>query len=219
MRSPEELFKLTVSGLSAVQQYGFTATSTMDGAREKREFRGVVKEHDQLQLLAAGTDGQEWLGQRNADAVRSLNPEGLMSWLLGHKADVTLDESRSNAGTVLLIIRQDPEQAASMWRSRLQDKWQAVRAEQPQNSDVWPRLNDSQRKQFAAEWNAELDSSSAQWRSMMDSLSADSQYELVINRSRLIPISLKEHSQLHYLTGKTASTEVADMDFHFQYSH
>ncbi|OXM15824.1 hypothetical protein [Paenibacillus herberti] len=218
-RSPEELFSLTVSGLSAREVYHFKAESnSMEQAGKVQmntAFDGVVQRHNGLQLKQTG-------GPRLLSAVGdslgddNYNPSALLDGLLKAKSEVKLDASRSDAGTACLVITPDAKEATRIWRERLDGQWQSVRSLQPEQSSGWSRLDASKKREIKGRWGKELEQGERVWSDRMNSLAAQASYELLVDRKRLVPISLKETSKLAYRAEGKQTEENRRIMFQFQ---
>ncbi|QJC52402.1 hypothetical protein HGI30_13080 [Paenibacillus albicereus] len=117
-RSPRELLRLAVSGLSAPESYRFALTET--GSPRQENWTGEVRRHDGLRLLGAA-DGAP---ARTGDGIRiggedSYNPSALLEGLLDQAASVRLDEARSDGDEAVLMIEPDASRAAALWSKRL----------------------------------------------------------------------------------------------------
>ncbi|KKC46902.1 hypothetical protein VE23_06750 [Paenibacillus sp. D9] len=218
-RTPEELFSLAVSGLAAQDSYSFSGFSTSAGSSAaKTQFKGEVQRHEGVRLLES-REGEADMLETEGGIPAGYNPAWLLGRLLDSKAAVALDAANSEAGRAVLIIRPNPAEAGKIWRSRLQDQWSRIESSSPEDSEVWGRLDGSRQAELKREWNRELMRSAGQWQEMMDSLSADSSYTLVVDRGKLVPLKLAENADLHYRLDGNKADEQRKTEFLFQLNH
>lgn len=188
-RSPEEWLSLSYSGLAAMDQYVFTGSmsiKTADGMEFKPQtFEGKVVDHQQLTLQTSSEDPLHW------------NPVQVLEALNNTKKEISLMNDTNDPETVMLHIVEDEAVSKKRWEQRLRERLDQLAAKAP--------LEDSPYKK---EWVNELARSRKQLDAMLASLKAVSEYELVIDRNRLLPIKMDEKTVFSYThTGKPYSEE------------
>lgn len=201
-RSPADLLRLTVSGLSAREQYTFNGESvgTLEAGEEKTVFIGTVQRHDGLKLKQVGgvtllSSGSDRLGDDG------YNPSALLEGLLRHKAAVKLDEARSDSGTACLIVTPRKEQSQRLWRERLDKQWKGVQTLRAAHKSGLKSLGEQD------------------WSVRMNTLQARTEYVLLVDRHRLVPISLTENSTLTYNAKDSIKEEKRRIAFQFHGFH
>jgi uncharacterized protein YceK len=188
-RSPEEWLSLSYSGLAAMDQYAFTGSmsiKTADGMEVKPQtFEGKIVDHQQLTLQTSSEDPLHW------------NPVQVLEALNNTNKEISLINDTNDPDTVTLHIVEDNAVSKKRWEHRLRQKLDQLAAKPP--------LENSSYKE---EWVKELERSRKQLDAMLTSLKTVSEYELVIDRNRLLPLKMDEKTVFSYTyTGKPVSEE------------
>ncbi|MBD2871482.1 hypothetical protein [Paenibacillus arenilitoris] len=178
-RSPEEWLSLSYSGLAATDQYAFTGSMSMqtaDGMTFKPQlFEGKVVDHEQLTLQTSSEDPLHW------------NPVQVLGALKDEHEEVRVVGGSSDGETVTLRITEGKKASKEKWEQRLRQQLDQLMAGAP-----------SEDSPYKDEWNAELARSKKELDAMLSTLEAEAEYELVIDRDRLLPLRMDEHTTFRF---------------------
>lgn len=179
-RSPEEWLSLSYSGLAATDQYAFTGSislKTADGLEFKPEiFEGKVVDHQQLTVQTNSEDPLHWNPVQVLDALNTANEE------------VRLVNDTYDPETVTLHITEDSNVSKDRWEQRLHQQLDQLGANAPTKDNP-----------YHLEWSEELTRSRKQLDVLLTSLQAVTEYELVIDRDRLLPLKMEEKTVFSYM--------------------
>lgn len=201
-RSPEEWLSLAYSGLAAMDQYHFTGSVSMgmDEAVMSRPqmFEGKVVDHEQLTI------------QSDEQMPISWNPVDVLSKLSEANSGIAIvDEgiTETEAGptrTLTLLVEEQPEITTKRWEGMLRQQFQEVAG-----SDIG-------KSNASAEWNQIVDQSRVELDEMLSELLASSQYQVVIDKQRLLPLKMEEHTRFTYKRGGHSREESRQTTVRFQ---
>ncbi|MBO7744991.1 hypothetical protein I8J29_12350 [Paenibacillus sp. MWE-103] len=204
-RSPKELLSLSVSGLSGVDRYAFsgdTAIGAASGtASRPAAFRGTVQHHDQVSVQTEGGADEMPAG---VHPLRLLNDVERMA----ARAEVVPEAS--NGQRTVLRITADPAKAAKVWTNRLRSEFALLKNKVPANGSAASARDAGTRSQekpsaLREAWDRELDRSGKEFEAMLSTMSVRSTSTLVIDRKKLLPLSLEERTEFRYeANGKPA---------------
>jgi hypothetical protein len=179
-RTAEEWLSLAYSGLAAKDQYSFTGSVSMetaDGVAFKPQtFEGKIAMHNQLTLQADNRNQPHF------------NPIQVLEMLRNDQSTVELLKAGRGDDRLTLQIKQKESLSTQRWGQRLREELAAVGgATLTEGSPVRQRaLTD------------ELKRSERQLEVMLEGMKATSVYELVIDRSSLLPESIEETTTFNY---------------------
>ncbi|GGD65249.1 hypothetical protein [Paenibacillus nasutitermitis] len=210
-RTPDELLGLTVSGLSGVDHYTFKGTTKIaigDGTVIKPiSFQGEVRNHEQLEVKSSDSDS----------AADLIHPLELLKEIEQSAASTELIAAESDKATAVLQIKTDEKAAARLWAGRLRSQFKQLQSSIP-GTEVSPlqQQDESQASaQFKKEWDAELARSGRLLEEMLATLHVSSTYKLQLDRSKMLPLRLQEHTVLRYKTQGQQRQETRSSDVSF----
>lgn len=177
-RTPEKWLSLSYVGLTSIDQYAYTGSlqiTTANGIEFiPQTFEGKVVDHQQLNVQ---TDGDDPL---------LLNPIKVLEHL-SKSNSVKVTEKEQTSNTVTLLVEESGAEAKEQWSELLRQKLRELANKSP--------LVDGEYKQ---QYDRELAASSEQLEAMLQTLSTQTNYELVIDRNRMLPLKLEEHTTFSY---------------------
>ncbi|WP_419872999.1 hypothetical protein [Candidatus Pristimantibacillus sp. PTI5] len=196
-RTPEEWLSLSYSGLAATDQYAFTGSmsiKTEDGLAFKPEtFEGKVIDHQQLTLQTNSADPLHW------------NPVQVLETLNQTNENVRIAAAGNDPDTVTLIIKESASVSKERWRERLNMQLDQLMANRP-----------AEDRPYHQEWTEEFSRSRKQLDDMLASLQADTEYELIIDRDRLLPLKMEEKTSFRYRNEQKPYSETRFTTVRFQ---
>ncbi|KRE40526.1 hypothetical protein [Paenibacillus sp. Soil522] len=196
-RSPEEWLSLSYSGLAAMDQYAFTGSMSMkteDGLEFKPEiFEGKVVDHQQLTL------------QTNSEEPLNWNPVQVLETLNHANEEVRMANDTYDPETVTLMITEHTGITKKRWEQRLHQQLDQLGAKMPAVGSPYRR-----------EWKEELTRSHKQLDDMLASMQAVTEYELVIDRDRMLPLKMEEKTSFSYKYDKKPISESRYTTVRFQ---
>ncbi|MFC4809982.1 hypothetical protein [Paenibacillus sp. GCM10023250] len=203
-RPPKELLSLSVSGLSGVDRYAFSGDTAIGAGSETADrfaaFSGTVLNHDQVSVRAEGGTEAMPVG---------IHPLRLLNDVERTAASAAIVPEASNGKRTVLRITADPAKAANVWANRLRGEFAMLAKKVPASSAAdapgagTRRLTKPSALQEA--WTRELDRSRKQFEGMLSTLSVRSSSTLVIDRKKLLPLSLEERTEFRFTAdGKPA---------------
>lgn len=201
-RSPEEWLSLAYSGLAAMDQYHFTGSVSMgmDEAVMSRPqmFEGKVVDHEQLTI------------QSDEQSPISWNPVDMLSKLSEANAGIDIIEegiTETEAGpsrTLTIQVTEEPEITTKRWDGMLREQFQEVAGSNIGKSNV------------SADWNQIVNQSRSELDEMLSELHASSRYQIVIDKQRLLPLKMEEHTRFEYKRGGNSIKESRQTTVRFQ---
>ncbi|OMF37546.1 hypothetical protein BK133_05710 [Paenibacillus sp. FSL H8-0548] len=197
-RTPEEWLSLSYSGLAATDQYAFTGSmsiKTAAGLEFKPEiFEGKVVDHKQLTLQSNSEDPLHW------------NPVQVLGALNNNNEEIRIAASDTKESeTVTLLIKEHSDTSKKRWEQRLRNELDELVAAAPAEGSPGRQ-----------EWMAELAHSREQLETMLKSMEAATEYELTIDRDRLLPLKMEEKTTFSYTYGKQPVSESRYTTVRFQ---
>ncbi|MBH5316788.1 hypothetical protein I6N90_03050 [Paenibacillus sp. GSMTC-2017] len=200
-RSPKEWLSLSYSGLAAMDQYAFTGSMSMgmgEGMMFKPQtFEGKIVNHHQLTLQS---EQQDPLYRNPVDVLRSLNES--------HKAiEIIKDgtEESTAAGIIVLRIWDDRNVVKKNWSKKLNEQLDQLAG----NHLIAETVGGKEQKIV-------LEQSKIELNNMLDSLEVDSQYEIIIDKKKLIPLKLEEQTLFSYMRNGNPTKEYRHTNVRFQ---
>ncbi|WP_054028045.1 hypothetical protein [Bacillus sp. FJAT-28004] len=196
-RSPEEWLSLSYSGLAATDQYDFTGSmsiKTEGGLAFKPEvFEGKVVDHQQLTLQTNSQETMHW------------NPVKVLETLNQSNEEVQIVNDSMNAETVTLLITENENVSKEKWEQRLRQQLDQLVANMP-----------SGEQPYRQEWMEEMARSRNQLDAMLSTMHASTEYELVIDRTKLLPLKMEEKTSFQYTYNKRPFSESRYTTVRFQ---
>jgi len=196
-RSPEEWLSLSYSGLAATDQYDFTGSmsiKTEGGLAFKPEvFEGKVVDHHQLTLQTNSQETMHW------------NPVKVLETLNQSNDEVRIVNDSKDAETVTLLITENANVSKEKWEQRLRQQLDQLGTNMPAGDQP-----------FHQEWMDEMTRSRAQLDAMLSTLHATTEYELVIDRTKLLPLKMEEKTSFQYTYNKRPFSESRYTTVRFQ---
>ncbi|AZN42100.1 hypothetical protein [Paenibacillus albus] len=196
-KSPQELLSLSVSGLSGVDRYAFTGTTGIgfgSGSVESKatSFEGTVENHNQVQLKA----------NENDTMSSNVRPLELLTEVQKSAQSTELIESESGNRTAVLRIKANEKLASENWRNKLRSEFSVLEQKMP--TAIRAKMKSKQAVAAGKEtelekaWKEELAKSRSQLENMLSTLRVQSDYRLIIDRNKMLPLQLEEQTVLHY---------------------
>ncbi|MHA6484619.1 hypothetical protein ACX1C1_22245 [Paenibacillus sp. strain BS8-2] len=186
-RTPEEWLSMAYSGLAAMDQYHFTGSVSMgmdEAVMSKPQmFEGKVMNHEQLTVQSDETTPVNW------------NPVDVLAKLSSSNAGVEIidegmTETESGASQTLTIqVNEQSDITTKRWDSLLRQQFQEV------------AKSDLGRGSTSEDWRRIVSQSQEELNEMLAKLEVKSQYDIVIDKQRLLPLKMEEHTQFSYLRG------------------
>ncbi|MFD1955099.1 hypothetical protein ACFSL6_13200 [Paenibacillus thailandensis] len=177
-RTPDEWLSMTISGLEGTDQYvyeGQSVTSLSNGVTySPKAIKGVIVDHKELAT------------QTNA-GVRSVSPSDMLLSLQKVNKTVSFGPEQAGRNRLSLKVAVAEEDAKKLWSGYIRNEFEQLALNTPDN-DV----------PYKAEWEQELERSRKELESRLATLSAQTDYEIIVDRSRMLPIELHETSVLAY---------------------
>ncbi|WP_308634514.1 hypothetical protein [Paenibacillus silvisoli] len=204
-KTPEELLSLSVSGLSGVDKYAFSGDTgiglTEISPIKAMTFQGTVENHNNVRVKA-----------NNPDSVAStIHPLEFLRQVEASAQTTELLPAESGNRTAVLRIKADEKKSKEMWTTKLRNEFSALEKKVPSASDHGMKSKQStgsgKSSALDKEWREELSRSKAQLEAMLDSLQVQSQYRLIIDRKKLLPLKLEEKTRLNYKADGQSRTE------------
>ncbi|WP_138751711.1 hypothetical protein [Paenibacillus sinopodophylli] len=196
-RTPQEWLSLSYSGLAATDQYAFTGSMSMktEGGLsfEPEIFEGRVVDHQQLTLQTSSTDPLHW------------NPVQVLEALNESSEEVYIVEDNKDADTIKLMLKEAASLSNERWKQRLLQQLDQLGANMP-----------AAESPYFHEWTKELNSSRKQLEAILTTLEAETEYELVIDRDRLLPLEMKEETVFRYRKADKPFSETRKTTVRFQ---
>ncbi|MFC0330755.1 hypothetical protein ACFOLF_02490 [Paenibacillus sepulcri] len=212
-RSPKELLALTVSGLSGVDHYTFKGTTniaTGDGMVIKPlSFQGTVKDHERLEVKSSDIGSSE-------DVIHPLE---LLKQIEDTASAAELVPAESGNTTAVLLVKTEEKAAAEKWTAKLRSEFKDLQNSMPLAAGSGIRQQSTKAEteaSFQKEWQAEITRSGRLLEDMLSTLQVSSTYKLIVDKKRLLPLRLQEHTILRYKTQGEQRQESRISDITFQ---
>lgn len=178
-RTPEEWLSLSYSGLAAMDQYAFNGSMSIKvgGGIEftPETFEGKVVDHQQLTVQTSSEDPLHW------------NPVQVLEALNHSNEKVSLANDANDPETVTLQIEEATEVSKQRWEQRLKQQLEQLATNAP-----------SKDSPYRVEWLSELKRSRKQLEAMLASMQVVTDYELVIDEKRMLPLKMDEKTVFSY---------------------
>ncbi|SEM75478.1 hypothetical protein [Paenibacillus sp. OV219] len=196
-KSPQELLSLSVSGLSGVDRYAFTGKTGIgfgSSAAESKatSFEGTVENHNQVQLKASEND----------TLSSNVRPLELLTEVQKTAQTTELVESESGTRTAVLHIKANEKLVSENWRSKLRSEFSVLEQKVPAAISATMKSKQavaaSKKTELEKAWQEELTKSKSQLEVMLSTLRVQSNYRLIIDRNKLLPLQLEEQTVLRY---------------------
>ena len=211
-RSPKELLSLAVSGLTGVDHYRFegsTGISVKGGGEKPVTFQGTVKDHNDIKVQTSSNAKLPGIG----------HPLELLKDIEASARSTELVTERSGNRTAVLHIDADEAKAKKQWSDRIRGEFARLEQQVP----AMPRSavkqagagKDPRQAAFEREWKDELARSRSKLDRMLKTLKVKSSYTLIVDRTKLLPIRLQEHTELRYTADGAEQQELRKTDMRF----
>ncbi|TYP72687.1 hypothetical protein [Paenibacillus methanolicus] len=187
-KEPKELLRLSVSGLSGIDAYRFSGQSGMKTGERVTDivrFGGKVEHHDQIRLEASSVKQVEQYTVRD--------PMAYLSQVQAEARRTEVKQAESDARSTMLVMYADSELARKRWVRTLKAAFDdAIRSgvrrlDGPRGGSTLPPKTEEEIRVLRRQMNE-----------MLQSLSVETTYRLVIDRKKLLPGKLTEDTVLHY---------------------
>ncbi|WP_042160070.1 hypothetical protein [Paenibacillus gorillae] len=200
-RSPEEWLSLSIAGLAATDNYvykGQTTVSTAEGwSYTPKSFQGQVVGHETIK--AQTEDGVTW------------NPVELLKEIQADHKQIEIVQNAVNTGaakgagkTVRLRVQTDEAAASEKWKLKLTGELDKLESGVP-----------IEQTEYRKAYLNELNKSRGQLTAMLKTLQVRSEYQIVIDASSLIPLSMEEQTVLTYIKDAEEKAESRKTTMHF----
>ncbi|MUT66785.1 hypothetical protein [Paenibacillus sp. NEAU-GSW1] len=194
-RTPEEWLKLSIAGLTATDNFiykGQTTVSTADGwSYAPSSFEGKIVGHEQLKAQFSD-DSFDWSPVKQLEDFQNGKKHIQFANDIGNS-----DADAKTPGVqIMLHILEDGTEAKERWSRRLKEELEALKTDAPAGDTA-----------IRKEWLQQLEHSQKQLKRWLDTLQVSSNYDLIIDQSKLIPLSMKEHTVFTYRNGQKERKE------------
>ncbi|RAP78096.1 hypothetical protein [Paenibacillus montanisoli] len=204
-KSPEELLALSVSGLSGVDRYAFSGNTgiglTEISPIKAMSFQGTVENHSNVQVKA----------NKPNTLASAIHPLEILRQVEASAQKTELLPAESGNRTAVLRITADAKKAKDIWTTRLRNEFSALEKKVPSalvsKSQSKPGGGNGSESALEKEWMEELARSKVQLEKMLSTLQVQSQYRLIIDRKKLLPLKLEEKTKLKYRADGQTRTE------------
>ncbi|MBM7563538.1 hypothetical protein [Paenibacillus sacheonensis] len=213
-RSSNELLSLAVSGLSGVDRYAFSGDTRIGTGSQTSGtpvvFQGKVENHNQIAIQGIAPNA----------ATTPFAPLDLLGEIEKTAVKTELVPEESNGEQTVLRITADSERTAASWAERLRGELGMLEKKVPAKTVV--NLHSAQMRSLAAqtalqeEWQAELARSKKQLESMLAGLRVQSTSKLVIDKNKLLPLSVDQQTTFRYKADGKPMTESRSMRLRFK---
>ncbi|GLX68369.1 hypothetical protein MU1_27140 [Paenibacillus glycanilyticus] len=187
---------MSIAGLAGTDQYAFSGQTTIYSAEgwayAPRTFQGRIEEHTNLH--AKGDDGKDL----------AWSPIELLNKVKSADKKVSFNKAATTADTVALLVQLNEEDANKLWKEQLQQEMNVLAAKAPLEDGAYKKA-----------WTKEYNQSREQMEQMLKSLQVQSQYEVLIDRSSLVPLKLAEHTSFKYSLSGQKKQEKRDTSVTF----
>jgi|GEM_PF-1546194 len=186
-RSPEQWLSLSYAGLTGVDHYEYTGSLQITAANGiqfvPQTFEGKVVDHQQLMVQTSSSD------------PLLMNPVKVLERISRSGSRTKVMTQSITSDTVTLQIEEEGEEAKEQWSELLRQQLKALSEGSPIEDSAYKR-----------EWDKELADARARLEAILGTLQAQTSYELIIDRNRLLPMKLEEHTTFIYdYNGKSKS--------------
>ncbi|QYR23671.1 hypothetical protein KZ483_12700 [Paenibacillus sp. sptzw28] len=211
-KTADELLSLSVSGLSGVDRYAFSGitgiVSADAGNLTPVSFQGIVEDHNQIRVQSDG----------NIASTGIIEPLDLLNHVQASAKNTEIVNSESGARTAMLMIETDDTANEKYWRENIRNEFHSLqrKAAEPSVAAIKDGHHSASLNAFRKEWAAELEQSGRQLDQMLSTLRVHTTYKLLIDKTRMLPLRLQEHSVLHYKTGAGQMKETRNSDISFR---
>ncbi|MFF2484160.1 hypothetical protein [Paenibacillus sp. NPDC058071] len=197
-RSPEEWLSLSVSGLAATDQYAFKGKTVVSAGGltfTPRSFSGKVTDHNHIMAKTEDGKALEWSPAQWIEKINDSNKEVSIA---------SNNDEGARSDTVKLRVRLDDASATAIWKKQLTEEMEAVAASVPIEANA-----------HRDEWLKELERSKRELNAMLETLTVQSEFDVVIDKGKLVPLTLNEHSVFRYNKDKGQKEEKRDTAVEF----
>lgn len=206
-KSAQELLSLSVSGLSGVDRYAFTGKTGIGFGDSKVEskataFEGTVENHNKVQVRASENDMLN----------TNVHPLELLTEVQKIAQTTELIERDSGNRTAVLHIKANEKLASESWRKKLRSQFSALEQKVPAAISAKMKTKSQgntagKETELEKAWREELAKSNRELEGMLSTLQVQSDYRLIIDRNKLLPLQLEEQTVLRYKAGGTPQQE------------
>jgi hypothetical protein len=196
----EETLALAAAGLSGMDRYGFTVRTELllddEHKYETEAYEGEVVGHNSLKVWPQG--GLKQLDAVGSEDARVRNPAGWLARIEKLEKSVEYVPEGTDGTKVRLRIRLAPEAARQEIAAAMRDAFEQVAGEAISTSAdaVDEKRLDDPKLQRAIE--QEITQSRTRLEMMLAALEAESELLIDVERSRLLPLRMEEHTLMRY---------------------
>ncbi|QAY65490.1 hypothetical protein [Paenibacillus protaetiae] len=182
-RNADEWLSLSISGLAGMDAFAYsgqTVTTLPSGiSYSPRKFSGQVVDHRMAKQS----------GEQESDA----KPTNLLYAMQNMNKQVSFGKQPKDPSQVSLIVKISPEDALNIWKNDLTQQMEQISLNEPPADAP-----------YKAAWDKELNRSKKALNEQLSTLKVNSEYEVIVDRDRMLPIMLHETSKAAYTKkGKT----------------
>ncbi|MFF2093567.1 hypothetical protein [Paenibacillus sp. NPDC058174] len=200
-RSPEEWLSLSIAGLAATDNFAYkgqTTVSTAEGwSHEPRSFQGQVVGHETIK--AKTDDGVTW---NPVDLLKEIQADHKHIEIMQNAANTS--SPKGTGKTVRLRVQADEAAASEKWKRKLTGELDKLESGAP-----------IEQNEYRKAYLNELNKSRTQLSAMLQTLRVRSEYQIVIDASSLVPLSMEEQSVLTYIKDTKPKEEMRKTTMQF----
>ncbi len=209
-QTAEETLAMATAGLSGIDRYGFTVRTELllddQHKYETEAYEGEIIGHNQLKVWPQG--GVKQLDAVSGDKAKVRNPAGWLDRIEQLDKTVEYVPEGTDGKKIRLLIRLAPEAAREEVAAAMREAFEQVAAEATgtKGGDGGEKqAANSKKLQQAIE--QEVTESRAKLERLLADLEAESEMLVDVERNRLLPLRMEEHTLMHYGVGQVSRTE------------
>ncbi len=204
----EETLAMATAGLSGIDRYGFTVRTELllddQHKYETEAYEGEIIGHNQVKVWPQG--GVKQLDAVASELAQARNPASWLSRVERLDKTVEYVPEGSDGKTIRLRVRLAPEAAAQEIAAAMRDAFEQVAADALGADGAEDKRQAADSKaQLAIE--QELTQSRLKLEQLLNGLEAESEWLIDVERSRLLPLRVEEHTVMQYGAGQAPRTE------------
>ncbi|GGG89561.1 hypothetical protein [Paenibacillus radicis (ex Gao et al. 2016)] len=201
-RSPEEWLSLSIAGLAATDNYAYkgqTVVATAEGwSHTPKTFQGKVVGHETIKAQA--DDGVTW---NPVELLKEIQTDHKQIEIVKNAGPHTA-AAKGAGKTVKLRVLTDEAAAREKWKQKLTGELDQLESGAP-----------IEQTEYRKAYLNELNKSRAQLSSMLKTLQVHSEYQILIDASNLIPLSMEEQTVLTYIKDNKQKEEMRKTTMQF----